>query len=95
MAHRSDHADRHANERDPDHRDAGKQDAGLGTIADHARDRGLKEDRGSKVTTRDVRQPAKILNDDRLIEPEFRPQGIDLIGRRHVAEQDVERIAGG
>ena len=89
-----DHTDRHANERNPDHRDAGKQDTGLGAVADHARDRSLKEDRGSKIPTRDVRQPAKILNDDRLIEPEFRPQGIDLIRCRRVAEQHVERITG-
>src|SRR4051794_25905503 len=94
MPDRGDHADRHADQRNPDHRYAGKQDTRLRAVANDVQNRGVKENRSAKIAACDIRQPLKILNDDRLVETEFSPKGIDLVGRRYVAEQDIKRIAG-
>ena len=72
---------------------APREGAARNNPKDHARDRRLKENRRSKVATGDIRQPAQVLGNDRLIEPQLRSQGVDLIRRRDIAEQDVNRIA--
>ena len=94
MSDRRDHADGHADQHDPDHRHGGEQRAGLGAIGDDREDRRLEEDRAAEIAGERMGSPVQILNDDRQIETELVAQRFDLVRRRRVAEQNVDRIAG-
>ena len=63
------------------------------SVGDCGRDGAIEEERFAEVKPNEVKEPARVLHDERVVQAEVIPRSFDLFGCRFRAEHDGSRIA--